>query len=35
MVKGKRLVWLEPDWAIKADDIRKEILVAMGFPVVR
>ena len=35
MVKGKKLAWLEPEWAVKADDIRKEILAALGLPVVR
>jgi iron(III) transport system substrate-binding protein len=35
MVKGKKLVWYEPEWQLKAREIRKDILEALGFPVVR
>jgi ABC-type Fe3+ transport system substrate-binding protein len=35
LVKGKKLVWYEPEWQLKAKEIRTEVLEALGFPVVR
>jgi ABC-type Fe3+ transport system substrate-binding protein len=35
MAKGKKLVRYEPEWELKAQDIRKEILEATGLPIVR
>jgi iron(III) transport system substrate-binding protein len=35
VVKGKKIAWYEPEWQLKAAEIRKEILEAMGLPVVR
>jgi hypothetical protein len=35
MAKGKKIVLYEPEWQLKAQDIRKEILEATGLPIVR
>ena len=35
MTKGKKVAWYEPQWRAKADEILKEILEAVGLPVVR
>ena len=35
MLKGKKIAWYEPQWRAKADEILKEILEAIGLPVVR
>jgi iron(III) transport system substrate-binding protein len=35
MTRGRNIVWYEPEWQLKAEDIRKEILEAIGLPIVR
>ena len=35
MAKGRKIVRYEPEWELKAQDIRKEILQATGLPIVR
>lgn len=35
MIKGKKVAWYEPQWRAKADEILKEILEAIGLPIVR
>jgi iron(III) transport system substrate-binding protein len=35
MIKGKKVFWYEPEWITKADEILKEILQAVGLPIVR
>ncbi len=35
MIKGKKVAWYEPQWRAKADEILKEILEAVGLPIVR
>jgi hypothetical protein len=35
MIRGKRVAWYELKWRAKADEILKEILEAIGLPVVR
>ncbi|HEY2987882.1 MAG TPA: extracellular solute-binding protein [Candidatus Binatia bacterium] len=35
MIKGKKVAWYEPQWRAKADEILKEVLEAVGLPVVR
>jgi ABC-type Fe3+ transport system substrate-binding protein len=35
MTKGKKVYWYEPEWMGKADEILKEILAAVGLPVVQ
>lgn len=35
MTKGRKVAWYEPQWRAKADEILKEILEAMGLPIVR
>ena len=35
MIEGKKVAWYEPKWRAKADEILKEILEAVGLPVVR
>jgi iron(III) transport system substrate-binding protein len=35
MTKGKKVAWYEPKWRAKAEEILKEILEAIGLPIVR
>jgi iron(III) transport system substrate-binding protein len=35
IAKGKKIYWYEPEWMAKADDILKEILAAIGLPIVQ
>jgi hypothetical protein len=35
LIKGKKIAWYEPQFRAKADEILKEILEAVGLPVVR
>lgn len=35
MIAGKKVAWYEPQWRAKAEEILKEILEAIGFPIVR
>jgi ABC-type Fe3+ transport system substrate-binding protein len=35
MIRGKKVAWYELKWRAKADEILKEILEAIGLPVVR
>lgn len=35
IIKGKKVAWYEPRWRAKADEILKEILEAVGLPIVR
>lgn len=35
ITKGKKIYWYEPEWMMKADEILKEILAAVGLPIVQ
>jgi hypothetical protein len=35
LIKGKKIAWYEPQYRAKAEEILKEILEAVGLPIVR
>jgi len=35
LIKGKKTAWYEPQYRAKAEEILKEILEAVGLPIVR